>query len=154
MHGQSVSIRIWGEVVIAIETKAVMRELTLYCVKPLLHGIILQVPPGLRVILDSFTFSQPQQSRLLLSAPCDQATPSFVMFYDSTQCATGCRLSLISGGKLLVQGGIEITSVRHRPVMSPASTIWDRRTLLQLLSLIHFPRPTRLRRHPYARFCL
>lgn len=129
---RSMPVRICEMVVTDTGNQAVLMQLTLKCVTSSPLEIVLQVPPGRRVFFgDTPDYIQPKQSRLLLSASCTEALSS-VTLYDSTSCATGCRRTLISGGRLRIQGGVEITSVRHRPTLSVASETWDRRTLLQI----------------------
>jgi len=108
-------------------------QLTFRCVMSNPLEVILELPPN-RVITfgKSITYTQPNQKRLLLSIPCEYGKPQFVWAFDNGDCETGCRYDLWDGGKLIIQGGITIQNVRHRPSLSLSSEKWDRRTLLQM----------------------
>ncbi len=107
-------------------------QLTLQCVASDLLEIVLQLPPSRRIFFGDGTdmsFSTP--SRVLLSVPCSASLFSVVVF-DASICTSGCTRSLWTGGRLRIEGGIEITSIRHRSRMSLTSETWSRRTLLQV----------------------
>ena len=112
--------------------QAVIMQLTLQCVASDPLEIVLQLPPSRRIFFGDGTdmsFSTP--SRVLLSVPCSASLFSVVVF-DASTCVSGCTRSLWSGGRLRIEGGIEISSIRHRSRMSAASETWSRRTLLQV----------------------
>ncbi len=107
-------------------------QLTLQCITSDPLEIVLQLPQNRRIFFGDNTdmlFSTP--SRVLLSVPCDASLSSVVVF-DSSLCPSGCTRSLWTGERLRIEGGIEITSIRHHSRMSPASETWSRRTLLQV----------------------
>ena len=127
------------------QTENVLMDLALTCLAPRPLEVILEVPARLTVFFgDNFEYQKNAHSRVLLSAPCeDSPTLTSVRLFDTTACADGCFQKLMPNALLRIQGGIEISSVRHRPAMSETSKTWDRRTLLQVATprAAYAPRP-------------
>jgi hypothetical protein len=119
-------------------------QMTLQCVTLNPLEIVLELPPNREIAFgNGITYKRQERSRLLLSVPCEFGKPQFLLAFNLDACEMGCRYDLWSGGRLNIQGGITIESIRHRPSLSLSSERWDRRSLLQ----IDTPRATYLSRH-------
>ena len=108
-------------------------QMTLQCITMNRLEIVLELPPNHEIAFgNGIRYIAQEQTRLLLSVPCDNGKPLFLTAFDTSNCKTGCYYDLWEGGHLQIQGGITIESVRHRPIMSLSSETWDRLSLLQV----------------------
>jgi hypothetical protein len=112
----------------------VVVDLSFRCIETRPLEVVLELPSS-----SSVQFGQaktyaggPLGDRLLLTAQC--ATLSAleeVVVYNSITCAAGCTEKLWTGlASIRMFGAVRVVSVRHRPVLSLASALWDRRELL------------------------